>query len=437
MLLSAAYAVWGLLRHWQFESNYDLGIFNQAVWHLSRFEAPASTVSGFTNVLGDHFSPIIAALAPLYWIHPGAETLIVAQAALFGLSVIPVHAYLRARLPARAALLLAGAYGLFWGLQQAVTFDVHEMAFAPLFIAVMLLASDRRAWGWMWTAAILLALVKEDLIPLPACLGLGLWFRGDRRQGALMCVTFGLVFLVVVRVVIPFFSDTGAYAVGSAYGDVLRQPWTIPATLVTPPVKLRTAFFWLASFALLPLRSPLVLMLVPLALERFLSASALHWGTSFHYSVPVAPIVAMAAGDGLAKLSASFDATVRNRFVDRLAITTLLLSSLLPGHQPLWRLWSPSSYEMGAAEGYRAMALIPESASVVAQTAILPHISQRREVFRLMPGAPDAEFVIAGYGLSPWPNPDPAALGALLDERRQRGYTVVFDEGGWTVLRAP
>lgn len=55
----AAYAL--LFRHWQFGSSaFDLGIFDQAVWHLSRFEAPASTISGFTNILGDHFHPVTA-----------------------------------------------------------------------------------------------------------------------------------------------------------------------------------------------------------------------------------------------------------------------------------------------------------------------------------------------------------------------------------------
>ena len=39
-----AYALYGLFRHWHFGSSaFDLGIFDQVVWHLSRFEAPASS----------------------------------------------------------------------------------------------------------------------------------------------------------------------------------------------------------------------------------------------------------------------------------------------------------------------------------------------------------------------------------------------------------
>src|SRR5689334_18858265 len=83
-LFAAAYSVYGVIRHWHFGSSaYDLGIFDQAVWHLSRFEPPASTISGFTDILGDHFYPIIALFAPLYWVAPHPETLIVAQGLLF------------------------------------------------------------------------------------------------------------------------------------------------------------------------------------------------------------------------------------------------------------------------------------------------------------------------------------------------------------------
>lgn len=40
---AVAYMFVGLFRHWHFSSNADdLGIFDQAVWLLSRFEVPAS-----------------------------------------------------------------------------------------------------------------------------------------------------------------------------------------------------------------------------------------------------------------------------------------------------------------------------------------------------------------------------------------------------------
>src|SRR4029079_13236042 len=94
----AGYALYGLFRPWHFSSGYDLAIFDQAVWHMSRGAAPASTISGHANILGDHFYPILALFAPLYWITPRPETLIIAQAALVALSIVPVFLFARSRL---------------------------------------------------------------------------------------------------------------------------------------------------------------------------------------------------------------------------------------------------------------------------------------------------------------------------------------------------
>src|SRR5689334_13054333 len=166
-LFAVAYATYGLFRHWHFDTSaYDLGIFDQAIWHLSRFEAPASSVRGVTNLLGDHFSPIIALLAPLYWLAPRAETLIVAQAILLAASIVPVWLYARRRLPRGPACGLAIAYALFWGMQRAAAFDFHEFAFAPLLVATTILAMEDRRWGLFWAMVASLIATKEDLIPL-------------------------------------------------------------------------------------------------------------------------------------------------------------------------------------------------------------------------------------------------------------------------------
>ena len=61
--LAAGYSAYALLKHWHFDSSYDLAIYDQAIWHLSRFERPASSIRSLPNVFGDHFHPIIALFA--------------------------------------------------------------------------------------------------------------------------------------------------------------------------------------------------------------------------------------------------------------------------------------------------------------------------------------------------------------------------------------
>jgi uncharacterized membrane protein len=204
-------------------------------------------------------------------------------------------------------------------------------------------------------------------------------------------------------------------------------------------VKLETAFMWLAPFCFLSLRSPWSIMLIPLVLERFLSSSPNHWGTSHHYTAPIAPIVAMSAGDALARIASRMRPANSGtpRAMAWIAAVCVLLSSLLPGHLFIWRLFTPTWYqstEMHRA-GYRALAHVPPDASVVAQAAALPHLTHRQHVYMLDEHARDAEYLVVGSELSPWPAPAYPDLARIAESRRRRGDTVLFEEEGWLVLR--
>ncbi len=432
-VFATGYALYGLFRHWHFGSSaFDLGIFDQAVWHLSRLEAPASSIRGLSNLFGDHFHPIIALFVPLYWIAPRPETLIVAQAALLAASIVPVFLYVRDRLAPLPAFLIAIAYGFFWGIQRTMAFDVHETAFAPLAIATAILAFDRQRWTLFWIAAGSMVLVKEDLIPLLGGFGVYMMMVGERRRGAVLVAASMLLFAAVIWIVIPAFSDSNAYIYASAFTPILGEPWRIPATLVTPPVKLGTMLLWVAPFLFLPLASPLIVVAVPLVLERFLSSSPTHWGTVFHYSAPLAPILAMSAGDGLARLGHA-----RPRLVIAAAAAMVVLCAVLPGRQPLWRVFAPEHYRLSpnAAIGRQVLALVPPEAAIVAQAAIVPHLSQRTTIHVLDADAPEADYVIAQPDLSPWPNATREEVERLVRERERRGYAVVVRRDGWTLLR--
>lgn len=435
LIAAAVYSVVGLVRHWHFGSNaYDLGIADQMVWHLSRCESPASTIHGLSNMFGDHFSPIWTLMAPLFWIHAAPETLIVAQGVLLASSILPVWAFLERKLPAKEATLLAIAYALFWGMQRGAQFDVHELMFAPVLIAWMLLEIDKGRARYIWPA-ILLCFVKEDQIPLvAAAAALAAWRTTGRvRTISIAASAAALVwFVAVLKLIIPALSDTHAYSIGSAFDAAIAHPLTTIPTIINS-TKLNTILMWLLPFAFMPLISQYGLLLVPLAMERFLSASPNHWGTSFHYSLPVAAVLALAAGDGLRKIKT---ASVRST----LAASCAVLAAFLPGHQPAWKLFSPSFYSkpVFADAAERALSLIPKDAPVLAQGAIGSHLSERDRIYIIRADAPPMppDFVIAAPELvATWPLADAAAVRAVLDRYSAMGYTRVFDEAGFIVLK--
>src|SRR6266571_4239831 len=66
-------------RHATYRStSYDLGVFDQALWLLAHGKSPFVTLIG-TNIFFDHFSPVLVAFVPLYWIAATPFWLILVQ----------------------------------------------------------------------------------------------------------------------------------------------------------------------------------------------------------------------------------------------------------------------------------------------------------------------------------------------------------------------
>lgn len=446
-----AYGVLSLVRHWHFDSSaYDLGIFDQAVWHYSRLKAPVNTISGFPHILAEHFHPILMLLAPLYWIAPGPETLLVVQSLLLAASTIPVYLFARRRLEEGLALAMTAAYAVSWGLQKTAWFDFHELSFAPLLIALAVWAIDAARWKPFWVASVGLLLAKEDLGPVVASFGCLLLLRREWRHG-IAAIAVGLgAFAVIVGWIMPALSATGTYTFGGAFAPLgglggiakkaVTEPWVLLGAMVTPVGKLQTILLWLGPFAFLSLLSPYGLLLVPIAMTRLLSGNELHWSTHFHYSAPLAPLLAMSACDGLARLrSWLVSAGARKRWSWVLAIFILAMCAILPGKLPLWRLFSPRWYMVTVSDrtGREALRLIPPTSSVCAQDAIVPHLSRRERIYTLRPDSPATDYVIAARSLRTWPHAHWSAIDGLLAARLRAGYRVLFERDGWIVLAAP
>ncbi|MEU6742684.1 DUF2079 domain-containing protein [Streptosporangium sandarakinum] len=325
-LAATAYSTLSLVKFATFKASvFDLVIFDQAVRGYARFGPPATPSVGMSYgmgmdflQLGDHFSPILAVLAPLYWLHDDPRTLLVAQAVLLALAAIPIRRYAERRLGAVPAHLVAAAYLVSWPVAQAAGFDFHEVAFVPLLSAIMIERFDagRPAWGVVAAAGLLL--VKEDMGLLVAGFGVYLFLTRRRLEGAAF-VFFSLGALVMIRgVLMPMAGSPPAGfhwaygAWGTSLGEVVlavaRDPAGALWQMVSPEVKVDTLAFLLWPVLLTALASPLTLVAVPLVVERFLSDRPQWWGTDFQYNAFVVAILFCAGADGVHRLRGRFAA---------------------------------------------------------------------------------------------------------------------------------
>jgi uncharacterized membrane protein len=305
----AVYAAISVTRYRRFENrSWDLGIFEQVVRSYAHLRAPVSDLKGpGFPILGDHFSPVTALIAPFYRLFPTPVTLLVAQAALFALAVIPVTRGAAHLLGRGRGAALGAAYGLSWGIQRAVDFDFHEIAFAVPLIAFALEAVLRERWRAALYWALPLLLVKEDLgltvAAIAVVVAIRTWHRHPRAvPAALGTAAFAvLACALVISVVIPAFNTGGDYAYWTKLGE---EDSGGPAGLVLSGTeeKVRTLLWILVpTTGLLALRSPLLIVLVPTLAWRFVSAEPHYWSTDWHYSAVLMPVTALALADAVAR----------------------------------------------------------------------------------------------------------------------------------------
>lgn len=332
IVIAAIYTLLSLTLYRTFkDSNYDLVIFDQAIRSYAHFHLGIAPIKGMHDgnganfsELGDHFSPILAVLAPLYWIYDNPQTLLVAQAVLFALAIPPLWIFTRRAFggsgwkATTSAYLICIAYGLSWPLVNAARFDFHEVAFAPV---LTMIALERLQAGRLRSALIAMAvllLVKEDMGLLVAGIGayLAVSFpakvRSQRLVGCALMVVGVAYTAFASYVLIPAFGGYGDYYwaystlgnnVPHAAEHILRHPISTARMLFHPKVKLRTLKWLFGAFCFLPLLSPMVLVAVPLILERLLNSEYHHWWVViYQYNAFLVIPLVCAAVDGAARL---------------------------------------------------------------------------------------------------------------------------------------
>ncbi|MER7150476.1 DUF2079 domain-containing protein [Streptomyces lydicus] len=361
-------------------SSWDLGIFEQAIRGYAHFRAPIVDLKGpGTNILGDHFSPVLVVLAPLYRVFPSSLTLLLAQAALFALSAIPVTRAAARYLGRLPGLALGIAYGMSWGVQKAVDFDFHEIAFALPLLAFALEAVLRGRWTAAVCWAAPLVLVKEDLGVTAATIG-ALALLRTRRAGPLpiALVAFGLTATALtLGVLIPAVNGSGSYDYWSKFGADGGG-----ATIPLDTALRTTLWVLLPTTGLLALRSPLLLVALPTLGWRFLSHEPHYWGIDWHYNAVLMPVVFLALVDALPRARVSSRPWLRS-YAHHLPAAVLAAALALTTTLPLARLTEAATYrvppDVTAAE--RLLDRIPDGATVESDIRPLSRLTDRTRVF--------------------------------------------------------
>ncbi|MDA8282559.1 MAG: DUF2079 domain-containing protein [Actinomycetota bacterium] len=386
---------------------YDLGIFDQGVWLLSRFHAPFVTVMG-RNLWGDHTNFVLLLAVPLYWIAPYAQTLLVLQAALIAGAAVPVYLLGRRLTDSTPiATLLTAAFLLNPALQYGNLEQFHPECFLVLAMSLAVYAAVVGNGRLLAVGVVLGLLVKEDTALLMVPLGVWVAARRNWRWGARIVVgalaSMALDYLVVIRLLL---GDMGFYLNRLPFGGA----GGLVTTTLTHPLRLwryirsgnQLWYLWQlgSSFGWVWLLAPEVALIGVLNfLENFISTFPYMQEIQYHYSLAIEPVLALGTVWAVSRLR-----TPRRRvFFAGVSFACALLCGTLWGLAPWSRQtyphWSPSSPQVAAINAIRRD--LPAGAVVSAYYNYVPHVDHRLRCYQ-------------------WPTPFAAQYWGLYNEEGKR-----------------
>jgi uncharacterized membrane protein len=410
LLYTFGLSVLSLIRHNAlFTGLWDLGYYAQLTWKLAHFEAPRSSL-WHDALWGTHATLILAAAAPILWLFPTPDALLVFQSLLLAGGAIPSY-FLGARLLGGplGGLTAATAYLLYPPLQFLNLFDFHPDAFTvPLLLAAFAALFSRRI-GWAITWAALLVFVKEDMALLALGFGLYAALCHKRREGYYLAAGTAAAFSLLVWVIVPNWSGHSYFAPFNRwqrFGDtpfaLLIAPITNPKIFFGSLVQVeRLGYLLLLITPLggLPLLAPEVLMVgLPTLVSNFFSDVEAQYTIRSHYTAGLTPVMLTAAMVGGRRAVAWLTrrALSPNALLAGLSVTALF-SSLFFSPMP----WSQDAsarkhfWSAFARSGLSGIGrLIPPEVSLSSANHLGAHFSFRKEIHLFPIGMDSTDLVL-------------------------------------------
>ncbi len=302
-----------LNRFWQYEAfYYDHGMMEGSAYQVSHFKLPVIDREGRVPVYNDHFSPSMhLILAPFYWVFDSYETPLFVLAILIGIS--PLIAYelgLSLKINKIMIYALTFAFMFYIGTQNAIIFLVHDVTLQIPFLLLLFLALAKRNFRFFCFLLLVNLGFKESFSVTGIALGVSLLFLGKNwRKFAiasfLISFTYGLL---ITHLIIPYFKYITFGVWGSyGYNPYITNPIKMITMFFDTNTKIQTMLVSLTSFGLLPILTPVGLILLTQDFaQRFVlqGATPLRTGLNLYYNANLAVILLFGSYLSLQKLQA-------------------------------------------------------------------------------------------------------------------------------------
>lgn len=385
----------------------DISIFDQAIWHLSNFQLPASSVREVSNLWGDHLNPIITLIVPFYWLKSDVRWLFILQALVVSLGVFPIYGIAYQKLKsAFAGLVFAAAYLFFIGVQHAINFGFYPETLSISFLAFMIYFYFKEKYWAFFLFLFLSLLCKENISLYIAFFGFWVLFFQKKRLIGLVTLLIGLAYFKFALWLIPHLGPGYIYF---RYADFGQSPLAAIKTIFTKPIltlkllltkpKILTILDYLIPFSFLPIFSSFVFVLIPVFAEKFLSSDPKLWILGYHYGASAMPFLAIGsilAIAGFVSLNWLKRLVSPQQLIHFFSWIVLILTfiNLVKTNGPLVKLVHAQSWQYQFPQNYQQVTqLIEKDKSLAAQMTLGTALAHRNELY-LWPQGYGSDYIL-------------------------------------------
>lgn len=378
--------------------DWDLAIYANAMWALTQGSFSGSLWG--INFLANHAEYISLLIVPIYWLFPGALTLIALKVLSLTAGGFVLYLIGKEKLGGAWGLLLMLLYFAFPANFFMLIFEFHFESLAIVFLFLVYYYLHVRVnYKNFVICCILASLCKENIPPVIFMFGFMHLFQRQNTDRKFAFTAMGIgagIFILAMFVITPILRHTeGLASIGNPYIGLYwsgQEKLSVLENLTTNIQRLLSVLFskqnnlyikdmFLPFLFFTPfLGFKTLLVGLPLFLQALLSNTPSMHTIYYHYAATAIPFVFLAAMEGILLLRDRFSKTTV-LFLSMLLILTLGTNSYVQAtrqfkNKVIWK--DPADQARWAL-----LSQIPSNASVTATFEFLSHLANRKEVYPL------------------------------------------------------
>jgi uncharacterized membrane protein len=418
----------------------------------------------YEYLLGGHFDLFLILFSPFVFIFKSYTLLIVQIVSILAGSIGVYRYFSLSHAKSSYLPLLAATYSLlFYGVVSAVSYDYHSTVVASMLIPWLFYFLKKKNFilSCVLLALILVSQENMSLFMLFIFLGLSFEYRKNRTSLKYLlsfAVISLLYFMVVIRFIIPSFSNANEYT-GFTFSVLGNNPLEALKSFFTQPfenirvlfvnhnnsiagdyVKAEMMIMVLVSGAYILLMKPHYLfMLIPVLFQKLYNDNYLVWGIDGQYSIEFAPILAIGIFTAISEFKDSRTVKILSAivFIGALFSTLRVMdNTVMYTNKSKIRFYQAGHYQRkyNVKDVHQQIRKIPADAAVSAQSPFVPHLALRDKIYQF-PLLKDAEYIVASEKEGKYPLDEVSFSQTMEKLKSDENWEITFSNSNLIIFK--